>query len=142
MSRWGTSAHLGTSCSQVLGQHPKGSVDSRYWLEGSYLGRGAPKARKLTVSCSLLAEKLSAIFRKYGCSFYAEVFLSGFVVGEYFCSTRVTKESVTSCLCNMYGCFSLYGSLFKRFPLYIQGGPDQMTTFEMAAIHSILEILE
>ena len=25
---------------------------------------------------------------------------------------------------------------------HIQGGPDQMTTFEMAAIHSILQIFE
>ena len=54
---------------------------------------------------------------KYGCFFYDEVFLFGFVIGEKFCSKRVTKESGTSCLCIMYGGFALYGGIFKRLPL-------------------------
>ena len=113
MSRRGSSSHLGTIVASYSGSTPtEASTADTGWKEG-FFGQGATQIRKLTASYSLLAEKVSAVFRSMDVLSTPEVFLCDFIIGEQFCSTRVTKESGISCLCIVYGGFSLYGDLLR-----------------------------
>ena len=117
VSRWGSSSYLDALAASYSGITLTKASTADTGRRKFFLGR-AGQGKEVDGKLFIISGEREPNISKHVFSFYVGVFLSDFIIGKYFWSTRVTKDSITSCLCIMYGGFSLYGGPFRRVPLY------------------------